>query len=268
MEPYLHGYDTEEQHRLHSQNDVLSPLIYRNIDLSNRSQILEIGCGSGAQMLHVLKTFPDAHITGIDHSMLQLESCLNYLKASKIGLERFKLIHADGTHLPMPDQAFDTILFVWVLEHISNPIPILFEAFRTLQKKGVMYFTEVYNRSFQHYPEKPEVSNFWNRMMVFQQNLSGNGNIGIQLANLLSSLPVSKLETWAVPVFYDRSQPDAKNQMFNYWTELMHSAALQMIKNNCLSLVEWQKVAYAMDELINDPDSVFFYNWIQAKVIR
>lgn len=45
-------------------------------------------------------------------------------------------INAEGTRLPFPDNFFDGILFIFVIEHLENPIDVLIEIKRVLKPTG------------------------------------------------------------------------------------------------------------------------------------
>lgn len=268
MEHYLHGYEHDEQIRLHRQNAVLAPLIYHRIKLLSASNLLEVGCGTGAQILHLLKEYPNIHITGIDTSKEQLETCQEILYKNHISPQRYHLQWVNGKHFPYPDQSFDVVLFVWVLEHVKDPTILVQEAFRVLKPGGSLYITEVYNDSFRCHPPEPDIMWFWTEMERFQSSIGGQGNVGIQLANIVEQIPYKSLSTWAVPVFYDQSQPEAKRTMWQYWMELMESASSQMIKHQVISKQQWEKVESALKRQKECKTSVFFYNWIQAHITR
>lgn len=47
--PYLHGFSKTEQDRLREQAVFSEQTIYRDIDFSESKNIIEVGCGVGAQ---------------------------------------------------------------------------------------------------------------------------------------------------------------------------------------------------------------------------
>ena len=51
---YLHGYKNEEQDRLEKQASFLQESIFKNVTLENYSNLLELGCGTGAQSQIIL----------------------------------------------------------------------------------------------------------------------------------------------------------------------------------------------------------------------
>ncbi len=77
--PYLHGFSQEEQDRLRKQARFGEHTVYQNINFSSVKNLLEVGCGVGAQSEIILRRFPDLHLTGIDRSTKQLASARHHL---------------------------------------------------------------------------------------------------------------------------------------------------------------------------------------------
>ncbi|MBK7232605.1 MAG: methyltransferase [Saprospiraceae bacterium] len=204
---YLHGFSEEEQMRLIAQNKVLSPDIYAWLDLSKSKHLLEIGCGVGAQMIEILKRFPEIKMTGIDLHEAQIIKAKELLGNSGINPTRYELI--TGNILDSLDikNEFDDILLVWVLEHVKNPSELLRSGQQYLRKGGKIHITEVYNRSFDLYPASPKILSFWKRMDEFQNSLGGNGQIGIELGNLLCESGFTKIQTHSHPLFLTKQNP-------------------------------------------------------------
>ena len=88
----------------------------------NGRDLLEIGCGEGMMF----------EGTGI-HPVQMDVSMTRVTRAS--GKGRLRLC-ADGYHLPFPDNAFETVLLVAVLEHTREPWRLLAEARRVLKPGG------------------------------------------------------------------------------------------------------------------------------------
>lgn len=84
--------------------------------------ILEIGCGEG-----MMFDGTGTHPVQMDVSMTRVS------RASGKGR---LLLCADGYHLPFPDNAFQAVLLVAVLEHTREPWRILAEARRVLKPGG------------------------------------------------------------------------------------------------------------------------------------
>jgi SAM-dependent methyltransferase len=84
------------------------------------ARILDIGCGDGLIDRMVMAARPDASIQGID-VFLRPRLLIPVLKY-------------DGVRIPHPDRSFDTVLFLDVLHHTTDPMSLLREARRVSRK--------------------------------------------------------------------------------------------------------------------------------------
>ena len=65
---YVHGYTEPESRRLGDQADTLAELLHAGTAYPAGSRVLEVGCGVGAQTVHLVARSPDAHLTAVDVS--------------------------------------------------------------------------------------------------------------------------------------------------------------------------------------------------------
>ena len=100
-------------------------------DVSGK-KILEVGCGKG-RVARVFKSL-GADIYGIDISDKLLE------EAKKIDSKRF--IKADAYNMPFPDDSFDVIYLLEVIEHLPDIERMFQEASRVLSKKGKLIIVD------------------------------------------------------------------------------------------------------------------------------
>lgn len=84
--------------------------------LPRDARILDVGCGDGSLDALILNRRPDVSIQGID---------VLVRPDTRIPVEPF-----DGRTIPHPDESFDVVLFVDVLHHTEDPLPLLREARR------------------------------------------------------------------------------------------------------------------------------------------
>ena len=89
--PYLHGFSNEEQNRLYEQARSMEHIVYRDLNFNEHSNLLEVGCGVGAQSEILLRRHPDLKLTGIDISSKQLNACKAHLKNYPELKSRYKL---------------------------------------------------------------------------------------------------------------------------------------------------------------------------------
>ncbi len=85
-------------------------------------RILEVGAGEGEIARTLAARYPEARITILDLPDPELVGEWRSLDANAT--------HGDATHLPFPDQAFDLVLAIEVLEHVEDPDGALYEIAR------------------------------------------------------------------------------------------------------------------------------------------
>jgi SAM-dependent methyltransferase len=88
--------------------------------LSPGSQLLDIGCGDGKLAALLRDAVPKLEVQGVE--VLPRGDCAIPCRAF------------DGSHLPFPDNSFDSCLFVDVLHHTNDPEPLLRDACRVSRK--------------------------------------------------------------------------------------------------------------------------------------
>jgi len=108
----------------------LYPWLYEVAEFSKHAgeRVLEIGCGTGCDLLQFAKH--GAHATGIDITSEHLRLARERVQ----GLAEVK--KADATHLPFGDNEFDYVYSHGVIHHIENPRSVIDEIFRVLRPGG------------------------------------------------------------------------------------------------------------------------------------
>lgn len=103
--------------------------IRRNLPSRGNLTMLDIGCGYHARLLMSVRD-KLAHGTGIDFRVA--EECLRNPQLS------FVLGPAEPALAGLPDQQFDVVLFISVLEHLWNPLKALTHCHRLLKPEGLL----------------------------------------------------------------------------------------------------------------------------------
>jgi ubiquinone/menaquinone biosynthesis C-methylase UbiE len=261
---YLHGYSTEEQERLYQQARFLESNVYSNVDFSKQSRILEVGCGVGAQTAILLERFPNLKIQGIDASSKQIARAKKFFQKHP-ARGRVRLDVGDALNMPYDENEFDGAFVCWFLEHVQKPIEILRETRRTLKPGSVIYCSEVLNATLYLNPYSPATLQYWFAFNDHQWNLGGDPFVGAKLANYLLDAGFQNVTTEVKTLYYDNRAPKRRAEVIEYWTSLLLSGAPGLLKAGKTTAETVRAMQKELADLKTDPDSVFFYSWIQAK---
>lgn len=262
---YLHGFSSTEQARLVKQARIAESTIFRSIDYSSATRLLEVGSGVGAQTEILLRRFPELHATCVDLNEAQLAAAKKNLGAMPWLDGRYTLRQADATDLPFEARSFDAAFLCWVLEHVPSPARVLAEVRRTLAPGAPVYITEVMNSSFLLDPYSPNVWKYWMAFNDFQIEQGGDPFVGAKLGNLLLAGgfrdPTTEIKTF----HFDNREPARRKTMIAFWEELLLSASDQLIAAGAVTETVVDNMRREMRLVQNDPNAVFFYSFVQAR---
>lgn len=265
MFPYLHGFSSSEQDRLRKQAEFGEYTIYQDINFSNCQKVLEVGCGVGAQSEILLRRFPKIQLTGIDLNEQQVQAAVEHLSTKKDIQERYNLTVMDATQLKFESNSFDGAFLCWVLEHVPEPMRVLSEVRRTLKSGGRIYVTEVMNSTFFLEPYSPNTWKYWMSFNDYQHDGAGDPFVGAKLGNMLAAVGFKKVTTTVKTWHLDNRHPEKRKEIIEYWTELLLSAADQLIEAKYVDRETVDGMKKELESVKNDPDAVFFYSFMQAE---
>ena len=263
---YLHGYTTKEQQRLKRQAEFLEPFIYENVDLRRVTNLLEVGCGVGAQTSILLRRFP--HLRVIGHRRVgktageRAQGARERDQGQDASISRFKTRPARAS-TTAPSMARSSA-------GCSSTSPIPSRCFArpcgSLKAGSVIYCTEVQNASFFLQPYSPATLKYWFEFNDQQWTMHGDPFVGAKLGNLLLQAGFQNIETNLVGFHFDFRSPKRRAEFIAYWTELLLSgapalAALEAGRPEARRADEGR----AADDLARSDDSVFFYTAVQAR---
>jgi cyclopropane-fatty-acyl-phospholipid synthase len=109
-------------------------------------EILDLGCGWGSCTLSLLEKFPNVRVTALSNSKDQ--GIFIRAKAAERGGEqwtsRLTVLTQDANNLVLPDNHFDRIISIEMLEHMKNYDKV-FERLGKTMKQGGIFFAHVFN---------------------------------------------------------------------------------------------------------------------------
>ena len=122
------------------------------MEVPNHGKLLELGCGTGALCRQAMKLRPDLAVTGADinkyllngaYQLAEIEdikvntyfNCPNISKDEYAGPGEFNITFSDATKIPFPDNFFDAVYSVTVLEE-CDANQALKEIYRVVKPGG------------------------------------------------------------------------------------------------------------------------------------
>jgi ubiquinone/menaquinone biosynthesis C-methylase UbiE len=255
---YIHGYSREEQRRLIQQAEVLAPNVFAGLDLTGPGRLLEIGCGVGAELATIAARWPRPDLIGLDRSAEHLAAAKDYLlPLARAG--RAWLLRGDAYALPFRDGSLDTVITVWMLEHVAGPDRVLAEALRTLAPGGRLVCTEVDNGSFAFDPAVPAIRDWWDAFNRFQLMGGGDPFVGRRLAHLATESGYADIDTKTLPIIASDREPRRRGALLDYLENLLLSGADHMLAAGIVRQTQVAALRRAFEQVRGDETTSFRY---------
>ena len=263
---YVHGYDLRENIRLQDQASTLVELLHSDTSYPAGSQVLEAGCGIGAQTITLARNSPNACITSIDISESSVAEAKK--KVEGAGFTNVSFQPGDIFNLTFEPESFDHIFVCFVLEHLARPLEALNSLKNLLKVGGTMTVIEGDHGSTYFYPDNDAAHRAIQCQIELQKRAGGNANIGRELYPLLNAVGFSSINVSPRMVYVDASKPRlvegfTKNT-FTAMIEGIHESSIEagLIDENTFD--EGIKGLYRTTET----DGVFCYTFFKAIALK
>ncbi len=262
---YLHGYSDTERERLRRQARFLEPMVHDRLPFRRKRRLLEVGSGVGAQTEILLRHFPELHITGVELNDEQIAEAKRFLATVPWADGRYTIVKSDASRLDLEPESFDAAFLCWILEHVSSPARVLAEVRRMLAPGAPIVCNEVLNATFFVEPYSPETLRYWMAFNDHQWSMGGDPFVGAKLGNLMQSVGFRDIVTDVKTFHLDNRAPAERAEFIAYWTDLLRSGAPALLAAGKVSQDVVDGMARELEVVARDPNSVFFYSFIQAR---
>ncbi|HEU5030525.1 MAG TPA: L-histidine N(alpha)-methyltransferase [Spirillospora sp.] len=209
---YVHGYSAHESRRLGDQADTLAALLHgpaggqAGTAYPPGARVLEVGCGVGAQTVHLLESSPGVDLTAVDVSAASLAQARERVTA-RFPEARVRWLRADLLDLPFPGGAFDHLFVCFVLEHLRDPAAALAGLRRVLRPGGTLTVIEGDHGSAFFHPDSAAARAAIGHQVRLQAAAGGDALIGRRLHPLLTAAGYRQVTVRPRTVYADQSRP-------------------------------------------------------------
>src|SRR5579859_5552519 len=261
-EMYVHGYRPRERQRLQDQAGALVELLHHDTAYTAGSQVLEAGCGVGAQTVPLATRSPDARFTSIDISADSIDEAARRVRDA--GLLNVEFQQADVFALPFPAASFDHVFVCFLLEHLARPVEALRQLRTVLRPGGTVTVIEGDHGSAYFHPDSAAARAAIQCLVDLQRIGGGNGLIGRELYPLLVESGFDAVGVSARVVYVDSSRPD----LVDGFTRKTFTAMVEGIRESALSagLIEAESFDQGIADLhrTTGADGVFNYTFFKG----
>ena len=259
---YVHGYEDREVRRLRDQASSLTELLHWDTGYPAGAQVLEAGCGVGAQTVTLAAQSPDAHIISIDVAEASLERAETTVDAAKLANVTFQ--QADIFALPYADDAFDHVFVCFVLEHLARPVEALVALRRVLRPGGTMTVIEGDHGSTYFHPASDFASRAVQCQVELQRLGGGNADIGRELFPLLREAGLADVHVSPRMVYVDSSRPElVEGFTRNTFTAMIEGVREPALAAGLMSAADFDQGIADLYRSAED-DGTFCYTFFKA----
>jgi ubiquinone/menaquinone biosynthesis C-methylase UbiE len=107
-----------------------------HLEIRSGDRVLDLGCGTGTLIQHLLEIAPEAEIVGLDSSAEMLKIAKQKLPAS------VQLQMSSAESIPFPSNGFDILVSTSALHYFRNPDRAIEEMQRVLKPSGRLILTD------------------------------------------------------------------------------------------------------------------------------
>ena len=259
---YVHGYREREHERLHDQAGTLVEILHGDTNYAPGSQVLEAGCGVGAQTMTLARRSPGAFFTSVDISPDSLAAAKAASEAA--GLLNVRFEQADVFNLPFAEESFDHIFICFLLEHLPSPVAALAMLIRLLKTGGTVTAIEGDHGSTYFHPDSDPAHQAIKCQIELQRLGGGNALIGRQLYPLMVEAGLHPVRVSPRTVYVDGSRPD----LIDGFTRKTFTAMIQGVREPAIKagLIEPEAFDAGIRglERTAEPDGVFCYTFFKG----
>ena len=262
---YVHGYSGREERRLLDQAGSLVELLHHDTAFPAGSEVLEAGCGVGAQTVTIAASSPGARIHSIDISPQSLAAAEERVRRANLSNVTFR--QADIFDLPFPARRFDHVFVCFVLEHLKDPVGALARLRSVLKPGGTITVIEGDHGSTYFHPDDEDARRAVSCLVELQARMGGNSLIGRQLYPVLTEAGFRQVSVSPRMVYVDGSRP----KLIDGFTLKTFTAMVEGVREPALAAglmdeARWERGIAGLTRTAA-ADGVFCYTFFKARAL-
>jgi len=263
MTDYVHGYGGREAQRLEDQARTLEELLHAGTAYPDGAEVLEVGCGTGAQTVALARRSPRARLTAVELSEASLAQAAR--RVAEAGLAGVRLMQADLHALPFPPAAFDHLFLCFVLEHLPDPGLALAALRPLLRPGGTVTVIEGDHGSVMFHPECAAARAAIACQVELQRRAGGDAMIGRRLHAILAGAGFAEVRVAPRMVHADAGRP----ALMDGFTLRTFTAMIEGVRKPALEAGLTTEAAFdaglaGLRRAAQPPDGVFCYGFFKA----
>ena len=264
---YVHGYSIDEARRLGDQANTLAELLHAGTSFPAGHRVLEVGCGVGAQTVHLVAASPGARIVAIDVSDDSLAQARARV-AAQAPMAAVQWHRADLFDLPFADSVFDHLFVCFVLEHLHEPRRALAGLRRVLRPGGTITVIEGDHGSAFFHPDSSYARAAIECQIRLQSGAGGNALIGRQLQPLLPEAGYHAVAVRPRTVYADQTRP----ALVDGFTRNTFTAMVESVRDDALAAglttgTAWDRGIAELHETAHE-GGTFHYTFFKALAVN
>ncbi len=266
MNKYVHGYSDFEANRLRDQAKTLDELLHHDSVFSEKSKVLEAGCGVGSQTRIIAPKNPTCEFTSIDLSEKSINNAKETIKSLGISNVLFKV--DDIMNLSFLPETFDHVFVCFVLEHLSNPVQALLNLKQLIKPGGSITIIEGDHGSTFFHPNSIYAHKAIECQVELQKRHGGNASIGREIYPLLAKAGFSSINVSPRMVYVDSGKPElVEGFIKNTFTAMIKGVEKEALENSLITKEDFKK---GIEDLYRTTqnDGVFCYTFFKGIAIK
>jgi len=263
---YVHGYAARESERLVDQATTLAEILHSDTVYPAGSNVLEAGCGVGAQTIILARNSPNAKFTAVDVSNESLRAAKE--RVSSQGFTNVTFHQSDIFHLPYEDDSFDHLFLCFVLEHLPDPVEALLCLRRVLKPGGTITVIEGDHGSTYFHPESSAARKTIQCLVDIQAGMGGNSLIGRELYPLLKKSNYDGVLVSPRMIYVDSSKPDlVEGFTKNTFIAMVEGVKEQAMRSRLMEEADWDQGIRDLYRTTGE-DGTFTYTFFKGMALK